>query len=128
MYWKTLRAHRQTRRSRRALNADWKLRCATDLDQSFTVALHLAIISEPRQCVFQDASCILIWWFDDAVVHPGALAPRSNDSRSTQVSQMAADLWLVCFQNLHEETNAYFILAHEMKQSQARSVRQCPKE
>jgi hypothetical protein len=70
----------------------------------------------------------MIWWFCDAVVHPGSLPPRSYNSGSTQIRQMPADLWLISFQDLHEETNAYFVLPHEVEQPESRSVSQRPKE
>jgi len=41
---------------------------------------------------------------------------------------MPADLWLIGFQDLYEETNAHLILTHEMKQPQARAVSEGAKE
>jgi len=39
-----------------------------------------------------------------------------------------ADLWLVSLEDLYEETNAHFILSHEVKQAKARSIGQGAKE
>lgn len=41
---------------------------------------------------------------------------------------MAANLWLVGLQYLYEETDAHFILTHEMKPPKAGSVGQGTKE
>jgi hypothetical protein len=61
-------------------------------------------------------------------VHPRTLPPRSNNSSPAQVRQMSADLWLIRLENLYKETNAYFILTHEMKQPKSRSIGEGAKE
>jgi hypothetical protein len=110
------------------LNTHRKLRRTTHLCQSLTVAPHFAVIAEPSQSVLQNSRRVRIRRFNNAVVHPGALPPRSNNSGPAQIRQMPADLWLISLEDLYEETNAYFILTHEMKQSQSSSVGQGAKE
>jgi hypothetical protein len=41
---------------------------------------------------------------------------------------MPADLWLISPQNFDEETNAHFIIAHEVEHAKSRSVGQSAKE
>ena len=76
---------RKTCRTRRALNIDRKLWCATDLNEPLAVTLHLAIVTEPCQSVAQNSRGVRICRFDYAVVHPGSLSPRSDDSRLAKI-------------------------------------------
>jgi hypothetical protein len=104
------------------------LRSTTDFNQSFAVTLHLAISAQPHQRVLQNPRRILIWRDYDPVVHPWSLSARPNNARSAQIRQMATDFWLIGLEDLDEKANAHFVLTHEMKQPQARSVSQGAKE
>lgn len=41
---------------------------------------------------------------------------------------MTRDLWLVCLQHFHEETNADFRIAHQVNQPQTSAIRERLKE
>jgi hypothetical protein len=109
-----LRTCHQTNRSRRALNTDRKLRCATHFDESLAVALHFAIVGYPRQGILQHSHGILIRRLYYSVVHPRSLSSCADNSGSTQVSQVPADLRLIGLEYFDKEAYAYLIAPHEI--------------
>lgn len=104
------------------MNADRKLGRAADLHESFPIALHFVIVGDPRQRVLQNPSGILIRRFNNSVVHPRSLPSCADDPCSTQVSQVPANLWLVCLEDLDKEANAYFVTAHEIQKAQPSTI------
>jgi hypothetical protein len=41
---------------------------------------------------------------------------------------MPADLWLICFEDFHKETDTYFLASHKVQESQTRPVSESAKE
>jgi len=102
---------------RRALNSNWELRCAANLYQAVTVALHLPIVCQPGQHIPECPRRIWIRRFDNSVMHPGTLPPGADDSRSPHVREVPAYLWLICFEYFHEETDANLISSHQIQKA-----------
>ena len=61
-------------------------------------------------------------------MHPYSFPTCGDDSGSTQVRQMATDLRLIRLEYLDEKTDANFLIADQVNDSQARSIRERAKE
>lgn len=101
-----------TRGAGSALDFDGQLRGATDFGEPLSIALHLRIVRQPQHGVFQDFSCCVVVGLDDPIVHPRAFSSCADDAGSSQVGEMPADLGLIRFQNLNEETDTDFVRAY----------------
>ena len=58
----------------------------------------------------------------DAIVHPLPFTSRRNNPGTTQVSEMARDLWLALAQNFHEVAHADLPPIHQIEQAQTRAI------
>jgi len=90
--------------------------------------LHGSVFLEPIERLLKNLGCTDVRWHDDPIVHPRPFPPCRNDTCTSEISQMPTDLGLVSLKNFNEETNAHFILTHEMKQPKTGSVGQGAKE
>src|SRR5581483_4325895 len=106
------RRRRELSRTRRAMNANRQSRRAAELVKTIAVSLHVWISCQRSQHALQHVRGVLVYWFDDAIVHPLSFAPRRNDARPPQVRQVAADLGLMRAQNFRKETHAHFVGPH----------------
>jgi hypothetical protein len=85
----------QACRSRRVLYAYGKLWGAANLDQSFPVPLHFAVMRHPGHRFLQYSRRVLVLRLNDSVMHPGTISSCADDSCSTQVGEVPADLRLI---------------------------------
>jgi hypothetical protein len=60
----------------------------------------------------------------EPVVNPLAVPPSINQPHPAQISKMATDLWLGHLQGFHKEAHAYFSIANQVEDTQARLVSQ----
>ena len=104
------------------------LRSTTCLRQPGTISLHGAFCSDPRKSLLQNQRGSYIWRVHYPVVHPLSVPASSYNSGITQVGQVPGYLGLRLIQNLHEITDAYFLISHEIQEPQPRIVAQSLKE
>ncbi|MDQ3253826.1 MAG: hypothetical protein M3R15_07950 [Acidobacteriota bacterium] len=84
---------------------------ATYLHQLLAILLPLGVAREPRAHVGEHP-CL-------PRPHSRPFPPRRDHARPSQVSQVARHLRLADSLNLHEETDAHFVPAHEVQRAQA---------
>src|ERR1043165_7555821 len=110
----TTLSHLGHRGTRRALNADRKLRSATDPYQALPITFLFSIDSYPCHYVFQNSNCVRVGRFDYSVVHPLTFSTRTYDSGASQIRQVTADLGLIRLKNLHEKADTYLVFPHQV--------------
>lgn len=103
----------------RSLQSRELLRSTTGFTQLRPVSLHRFLISEGLQDLLQDPGCALVWWHDDAVMHPLAVPPGRYYAGVSQVRQVPGNLWLRLTQNLHKIADTEFLVSHKVQQSQS---------
>ncbi len=57
-------------------------------------------------------------------MHPLSVAPRRDESRAPQHTEMAGDLRLRLSQHLYEEADTDLVLSDEVEQAQSRAIRE----
>ena len=62
----------------------------------------------------------------EAVMHPLAFSPRSDQSCPPEIGEMARNLRLRRANHFNEVTDADFLLRHEVDQAQSRRIGKCP--
>lgn len=103
-------------------------RSTTCLRQPGAISLHGAFFSEPRKGLLKNLCGTYIWRHHYPVVHPLSVPARHYDSGVAQVGQVPGYLGLRLIQNLHEITDADFLISHEIQESQPRIVAESLKE
>ena len=61
-------------------------------------------------------------------MHPSPLAPRRHEARPAKIGQMARDLWLARAEDIHEITDADFLVGDQVEQAESRAVGQSAEE
>lgn len=69
-----------------------------------------------------------IRWSGQAVVHPLALAPGSDDACLPQISEMPGDLRLGRADDFREIADADFLIGHQIEEAQAGGITQGAEE
>jgi hypothetical protein len=103
-------------------------RSTTRLRQPGAISLHGAFFSEPREGLLKNLCGSYIWRHHYPVVHPLSVPARHYDSGVAQVGQVPGYLGLRLIQNLHEITDADFLISHEIQEPQPRIVAESLKE
>ena len=85
-----------------------KLGRAADLHKLLSIALQLRIFGERRPHFAENPSGVVVWWIDQAVMHPFSLAARLNNLRAAQVCKVPRNLWLAGLQNRYQKADANF--------------------
>ena len=96
--------------------------------QAQPVALQNRIACQPHSHCGEYPGRMLVVRQHYSVVHPLALTSRGHHSGTTQVSQMARDLWLIGFQNFHQKADTDLVFAHQTEQAQTSAIGERPEE
>jgi hypothetical protein len=59
---------------------------------------------------------------DQPIVDPFTVAPGGNQTRAPEIREVARNLGLVSFENFDAETDADFVIAHQMNEAQPGAV------
>ena len=62
--------------------------------------------------------------FYHPVVNPFAVPSRRNYSSALQIGQVPRDFWLIDLQYFDEETNANFVVTHQIYEPQTSAIRE----
>ena len=103
-------------------------RTTTCLRQPGAIGLHGAFFSEPRKRLLKNLCRSYIWRHHYPIVHPLSFPASCYDSGTTQVGQMPGYLGLRLIQNLHEITDADFLISHQIQEPKPRIVAESLKE
>jgi hypothetical protein len=96
--------------------------------ESGAITSHRRVVLQSGPHFTKDVGRTGIRWLNQSIVNPLAFATRGNHPRTTQVSKVPRDLRLINLQHLNEETNANFVVSHEINQPQASVIRECFKQ
>ena len=72
----------------------------------------------------KDASDLRIGRFDEPIVGPLAIAPRSNEAGAFEIREMARDLRLTGVEYFDARTDTEFLIAEQVNQAQASRIRE----
>lgn len=115
-------------RSRRSLELNGRVGRAKRADKTAALALHIFVFSKAGSNFAKNSRSVRIRWIYDSIVHPLAFAPRANDTRSPQISQMPRYFGLTLSEYLNKETHAHFVVSDKVEQAQTRLVSQSAKQ
>lgn len=90
-------------------------RSAASLCQFRPVCKHGLVFFQPVERLPENLSCPDVRRHYDSIVHPLAFATRCDDASVPQIREVARYLRLRAAQYLHEVTDAYFLISHEVE-------------
>ena len=101
---------------------------AAGFAQAREVSLHRLVCREDGQGLAEDLCRSGVLWHGNLVVHPFALTTGRDDSRATQIGQMAGDFGLALGEDLNEVAHADFPAVHQVQKPETGAVGQGSKQ
>ena len=84
--------------------------------------MHRAIFFQPCKRLAQNLDGTNVWWHNDPIMHPLAVAPGLNDSGPAEIRQVPGYFRLPLPQNLDEVADANLLFSHQVEQAKSSVV------
>lgn len=115
--------HLNCSRHWRSVQSGKPLRHTAESVQPVEVRLHPFIFPENSERFSKDFGSSDISGSFDLIVHPLSVAPRGNNTGTSQIRQVTRNLRLVLSQNLDKVANAHLPAIHQVQQPEPGAIR-----